>query len=63
MPCALVAPASMALWLWEAPLSYSAPRTIVIDVGGKEGDKDDLVQRVRETSVCNLAVIGKSISC
>lgn len=43
VPCAFLAPASMALSLWGTPLLYSAPRTIVIDVGGMEEDKLEVI--------------------
>lgn len=31
-PCALLGPFSMGLSLWGRPLSYSAPRTILVDL-------------------------------
>jgi hypothetical protein len=43
VPWALVAPASMALSLWGTPLSYSAPRTILKDVGEDKVDLDPII--------------------
>ena len=58
IPCALLGPFSIGLSLWGTPLSYSAPRTILVDFRG-EGRWNVVLCRIGFSFVLNVAIRKK----